>query len=151
MTIPHNDQAYIFERLALPEPPEVDPLAGYESVDPADVTPDGEPQDGVPRVCHGSVGANRADRASLGGGGHTDVACADACTAQDSCKFFVITSSGYCKMWFSCEPTQTKTQSGSVLYKKLQVLAYWTSSCDGYRLTLLTTATVSNGFSPRAL
>eukprot|EP00038_Savillea_parva_P021433 m.34747 g.34747 ORF g.34747 m.34747 type:complete len:700 (-) comp5183_c0_seq1:65-2164(-) len=119
-SIDHGDSSVIFERLVLPEPPEVSPLDSYYLENPADYVPSGQNHDGTARACNGGMGAGRADRSSLGGGGHTPETCAEACSAQDSCNFFVSTSAGYCKMWFSCEPEQTVSQEGSTLYKKKQ-------------------------------
>jgi len=120
ITRDHGDSAYVFERITMPEPPEVSPLAGYTLVDAAALTPAGQAVDGVARVCRRNLGASSADRSSLGGGGHDIKSCADACSAQSSCHYFVYTSTGYCKMWFSCGAESTAPQAGSEVYSKDQ-------------------------------
>lgn len=63
--------------------------------------------------CDPAAIAQRAPRFSLGGGGHTQVACAQACLDQStaSCVVFVYTVSGFCHMFQSCDVTISVTSS----------------------------------------
>eukprot|EP00041_Stephanoeca_diplocostata_P019038 m.403901 g.403901 ORF g.403901 m.403901 type:complete len:765 (+) comp21196_c0_seq2:508-2802(+) len=81
-------------------------------------------------ACDDAHGAVKANRATLGGGGHTQSACADACMEQPTCTSYMFTRAGYCKLWQSCAFNETKEQDRTLAYGKTRYTYVSDEVCD---------------------
>lgn len=81
-------------------------------------------------ACDDARGAVQAASGTLGGGGHSQADCENACLGQPSCNSYMLTRTGFCKMWETCEFNETKAQSRTVAYGKTRYNYVSDEVCD---------------------